>query len=163
MSDTTSEQQLEELERFVNSIIHKLTTLIFRVQGWIVQIEKAHEEQDDETLRGRIQDLQEESDKLWVWWEALREEYYLGMENREDMDESEERLVKLDHLATEAFLLTYIPPSALQFWTPELAIAYQMEDAARMRLSIDALQTNVDKSKNALQWIRDEYALMRDE
>jgi hypothetical protein len=162
MADS-SEEQLEELERFVNSIIHKLSSLLFRVQAWIVQIGKAHDEQDDETLRGRIQDLQEESDTLWVWWEALREEYYAGMDSRENLDDSEERLIKLDHLATEAFLLTYIPPRALQFWTPELAIAYQMEDDARMRLSIDALQENVDKSKSALQQIRDEYASMRDE
>lgn len=158
----TSEEHAEELERFVNSIIHKLSSLIFLVQAWIAQIEKAHADEDDETLRGRIQDLQQESDKLWVWWEALREEYTSGMENRQHLDESEERLVKLDHLATEAFLLTYIPPRALQHWTPELAIAYQMEDDNRMKLSIKALQSNVDKSKSALQWIRDEYVSMRD-
>jgi hypothetical protein len=159
----TSEEHAEALERFVNSIIHKLSSLIFLVQAWIVQIEKAHTDQDDDTLRGRIQDLQQESDKLWVWWEALREEYYAGMKGHEELDESEERLVKLDHLATEAFLLTYIPPRALQYWTPELAIAYQMEDDAHMQRSIEALQSNVDKSKSALQRIRDEYASMRDE
>ena len=158
----SSQEQVEELERFVSSIIHKLSSLTFRVQGWVDNLRKAFDARDDDALRSHIESLQRESDTIWTWWADLRDEYYKGMEDRENMDESNEELVKLDHLATEAFLLTYIPPRALQHWTPELGIAYQTENDILMNQSINALQGNVDKAKRALDWIRDEYASMRD-